>query len=126
MMLPTQFIKFTTIEHDLVEVATEDGIGHYPVMQVTFELGEETYVHPQMFLAKFAEQLSDDGQDTMDIFFNSRELCERFIARIHRRGSIDLAQWEILQEPEYVSLEQQWKDDFEVEQQERRQCGVIV
>ena len=105
-------INFCIIEGDLVNVATEDGLGEYPISWVGLTYKGETYYHNIHFLAKFV----DKGD--ADIFYTSKELCEDFIEKIKKYGSVKLDLWTKLEENTY-NLEEELQREYEIEQHEQ-------
>ncbi len=87
-------ISFRIYEGDLHQVNTEDGIGLYPISWVIAEIGEDAYIYPPHFLAKFIEVNAPENEDTTR-FVSSQYLCEEFIKTIEEFGSINLDKWEL-------------------------------
>lgn len=110
-------ISFRIYEGDIHEVNTEDGIGYYPISWVIAEVGDKDYMFPTHFLAKFVE-IDDPECDDGYYFATSKSLCEDFIQSVKEVGSINLDKWELCVEQEY-DLEQEWKNDFQREQEDR-------
>lgn len=86
-------LDFFIIEGDIFEVATNDGIGYYPLSFVAFSFNNETYYHPNHFLAKTTDHYDEETGDTVTILSTSKDLCNKFIEKIKSLNTIDLNRW---------------------------------
>ena len=87
-------LDFFIIEGDLFEVVTVDGIGYYPLSFIAFNFKDDTYYHPNHFLAKTIEFFDDASGDSVSILYTSKELCEKFILKMKSLNTINLNRWE--------------------------------